>query len=484
MKISVDGYAWLPLAELGATQVEWLRKQLTLVQAVSKEYRSRTECAIVECFVEDKEGGRLGVAREFFFEKATRDYDFEWKVREGAPWPSRLVAASSDSWKSYQSEDESQLTFFDTEKNRPVELRGEQLQAFEMTTKHLRRRPAAGGIVQAPTGWGKTVFALSLLQEMKVRTAVLVHRKFLMNQWKKRITRFLPDAKIGCISGKTWEVNDCHVVLVMIETIASWVKRGKVPAELANLFGMVITDEVHRAAAPTWSSVMPQFHAAKRVGISARPKRSDRLENAFFYHIGPKIFTGQELQLIPKIRRVWTTFTVNHPRLNPQFMSLEMMLQHMVKSVTYNQDVVDQILAALKTGRKILVYSGIVDHLRRLKIEVDNQWKGDPIKTDFFIGGMLEGELDEAETANVIFATYAMAKDALDIPALDTVVLATPIRNPEQPAGRCLRPMDGKKDPIVVDMRADNVPVCKDYAQSRDRIYEKLYLKPQTAVAG
>ena len=126
----------------------------------------------------------------------------------------------------------------------------------------------------------------------------------------------------------------------------------------------------------------------------------------------------------------------------------------------------------------MLVFSHSLDHLRRMKEELEKTWTGKPIKSDYFIGGMTEEDRDQASLADCIFATFQMAADALDIPPLDTVVLATPIRNPEQPVGRILRPYPGKKDPIVVDIRADDVPVCRDYAESRDRIYERLYPQP------
>lgn len=490
MRVVVDGYAWLQCSELESVQLEWLKRQLTLVQSISKEYKNRAESAIVRCFVEDALAGKIGIAREFFFERVTKTHDISYDVSNGEDWPDRLDPEPSFGgfppfWAAERSDNPKDLTFYDTEKKEPVSLRDEQKSALSAAVSHLSSRPASGGIIQAPTGWGKTVFALSLIKELKVKTAVLVHRKFLMDQWRKRINRFLPDAKVGCIYGNKWDVDGCHVVLVMIETIASWVKNDKVRPELAKMFGLVISDEVHRTGAPQWSQAITRFHAAKRVGISARPKRSDKLDKCFFYHIGPKIFAGQEFQLVPKVRRVWTRYKIDHPRFNPDFMSLEFMLRFMTKSAVYNQSVVEQILLALEAGRKILVYSHQLEHLRRLKEGVDAQWKGArAIKTDYFIGGMTEEELLEAETADVIFATYMMAKDSLDIPPLDTVVLATPVRDPEQPGGRCLRPFQGKKDPVIVDMRADEVPVCKDYGKSRDKAYERLYSQPAPKTTG
>lgn len=45
-------------------------------------------------------------------------------------------------------------------------------------------------------------------------------------------------------------------------------------------------------------------------------------------------------------------------------------------------------------------------------------------------------EQAEAERARVIYATYQMCSEGVDIPALDTVVLATPVSDVEQTAGR------------------------------------------------
>ena len=39
--------------------------------------------------------------------------------------------------------------------------------------------------------------ALKIIEELKVKTLIIVHKEFLMNQWKERIEEFLPDAKIS-----------------------------------------------------------------------------------------------------------------------------------------------------------------------------------------------------------------------------------------------------------------------------------------------
>ena len=56
-----------------------------------------------------------------------------------------------------------------------------------------------GGIISVPCGYGKTVLALYILAKLGVKTLVVVHKEFLMNQWKERIEQFLPTARVGKI---------------------------------------------------------------------------------------------------------------------------------------------------------------------------------------------------------------------------------------------------------------------------------------------
>jgi superfamily II DNA or RNA helicase len=83
-------------------------------------------------------------------------------------------------------------------------------------------------------------------------------------------------------------------------------------------------------------------------------------------------------------------------------------------------------------------------------------------------------EYDAAAKAQVIFATSQYASEGLDIPALDTLVLASPMSDVEQAVGRIQRPFDGKKDPIVVDVRDDSIPMFEAQARKRDRFYERV----------
>jgi superfamily II DNA or RNA helicase len=139
--------------------------------------------------------------------------------------------------------------------------------------------------------------------------------------------------------------------------------------------------------------------------------------------------------------------------------------------------IVEQIIRAVNAGRKLLVLSERVKHLQVMDAMFHDMWPrqyGGVPSTDYYVGGRKKGELEIAREARVIFATSQYAQEGLDIPALDTLFLTTPLSDVEQAVGRILRPFEGKKEPIVVDIRDDNVAVCERGGKSRDRYYSRV----------
>ena len=59
---------------------------------------------------------------------------------------------------------------------------------------------SGGGLLDVEPGKGKTVMGLNIISKIK-KTLVVVHKSFLLNQWKERINQFLPNAKVGLIQG-------------------------------------------------------------------------------------------------------------------------------------------------------------------------------------------------------------------------------------------------------------------------------------------
>lgn len=75
----------------------------------------------------------------------------------------------------------------------------------------------------------------------------------------------------------------------------------------------------------------------------------------------------------------------------------------------------------------------------------------------------------------VLFATYGLAKEGLDIPRLDRLILASPHRDKAtiiQSLGRIERKFEGKDEPICYDL-VDNIQYFEKMYKDRKRYYKK-----------
>jgi len=96
-----------------------------------------------------------------------------------------------------------------------------------------------GGIISVPCAWGKTCGALYIISKLLRKTIIVVHKEFLMNQWKERIKQFLPGARVGTIQGKTIDIDDKDIVLCMLQSLS----QKEYDVDLFDSFGFVVVDE-------------------------------------------------------------------------------------------------------------------------------------------------------------------------------------------------------------------------------------------------
>src|ERR1039458_8853372 len=176
--------------------------------------------------------------------------------------------------------------------------------SFDPNLVHL------GGLVNFAVGGGKTIFALYLASMLGLKTLVIVHKEFLMDQWTEKILgnpakgipAFLPGARVGRIQQNVCDVKDKHVVLGMVHSLAM---KDSYPVSIYDEFGLVITDESHRMSAATFSLAGPKFSAKYRLALTATPDRKDGTKNVFMYHIGPMLAQYNVENLAPIIKRVF-----------------------------------------------------------------------------------------------------------------------------------------------------------------------------------
>lgn len=139
-----------------------------------------------------------------------------------------------------------------------------------------------GGIVVAPTGFGKSfLFGAICLMYPHARIHVVTKRKDVMKRLIRHLVKFIPD--VGQVGGgqRNWG-------RVTVITADSLHLVDHTPGECADI---VLYDEVHEAAAPSYSVELSKYQHARMFGFTATPEgRFDgahhRLEGLF----GPRIF--------------------------------------------------------------------------------------------------------------------------------------------------------------------------------------------------
>jgi superfamily II DNA or RNA helicase len=239
----------------------------------------------------------------------------------------------------------------------------------------------------------------------------------------------------------------------------------------------VIWDEVHRVPAETFSRTAGMFAGKLRMGLSATPKRFDGKEILIQAHIGPVRVRSSKVKMAPVVgiyRTPWRCPRDRHgQRLRHTATKAGHILNHLARHEKRTALIMTKIAAAYGKGRKTVVFSDRVEHLKLMQLCIPKL--GVPLHdTALYISEVKKADLEKAKTKPVIFATYGMMAEGTDIPWLDCVVLATPRSNIKQPVGRVLREYPDKPQPVVLDFVDSDSPLYAGWARRRELIYVEL----------
>ena len=345
--------------------------------------------------------------------------------------------------------------------------REEQVEAIEKLVEN------ENGILEAGAGRGKTVMCLEAIARVGKPALILVHKEFLLHQWKDRVKEFLGE-EVGIIQANKCDYKDKKIVIGMIQSLAN---PDKYPEDMFNYFGIVVTDEVHRVGSRIWSEVIQLFPARRRWGLTATIKRSDGMEIVFMSHIGNVLHTIKGENLTPEIYCIPTQTEVNLRQLVNRW-SGQINIPKLITALSEDDErtvlILKNLAQALKSGRQVLVLSERIDHLKGMKKYVDTH---SDFTTMLYIGATPQEERDRAGEYDVIFGTMSLAKEGLDIPSLDTLFLTTPTGSAitvQQAVGRIVREYEGKKQPIVLDFVDSQIGICNGLYAKRKKVYNRL----------
>ena len=228
----------------------------------------------------------------------------------------------------------------------------------------------AGCILSLPCGHGKSVVCLYITAVVVRRvTLILMHMCGLVDQWIEEAKRYVPGARVGYITADAVRVDGVDIIIASIHSLSSHIERGA--AYLPTLFarvGFVILDEAHHGVARTFQSVMACVPAARRMAVTATPRRSDGLFEELQFIFGPVAFRSY--------RRTGDAQVLMLQYINPAIkertgwggqLALCDMEDDLVNDAVLNALVVDMVtMLATTQGRRVLIVTPRVRHVETL----------------------------------------------------------------------------------------------------------------------
>jgi len=334
-----------------------------------------------------------------------------------------------------------------------------------------------------------------------VRFGVLVDKSFLLQQWLERIREYLPSCRVAIVQGAqdperlAARLRDCDAVIVMAKTqsMHQYAYAG---------VGLWIVDECHKFCAQTLSRCLPSVAARYMLALSATPQRRDGLHTILDAWFRGVAFSAQRDHESVQVYRV--RYDAAEPAiklLRSGKPNIAAMVNMLCADAERNAVLAWHLVEQLQEDRRILLLSDRREHLQLLEAAVRAEWQRrvDPaaiIKLasaahyqwvvpelaalgldaeptiDYYIGGRKPEELARAERADLILATFQMAKEALDLkPPPDTLFIASPKADLVQAIGR-MRLETLEKQARIVDL-VDPYSVFYGLATKREQLYDE-----------
>ena len=347
-------------------------------------------------------------------------------------------------------------------------------------------------IFKAHTGWGKTIGSLIVAARLGVTTLIIVDQENLMKQWVDALDQHfgmtIENGHVGIVQGKKCNFEGKSVVIAMLQTSS----RKTLPQALYDWPGYVIVDEVHTAGAPTYLSVLADFSAGYRNGVSATPKRKDALQKLLEYHMGKvRVSADKEHDesavyiadhettyswygnTSPKIGRIVNEVTDDGSR-NLLLAEITLSLYETGRDTLFLSDRTEQLkhieslLYYMGAGSDITgIYAGSDPPMKYAKnttpmrppndlIENDDTGEGEytPVSLQLIAKKIPKKRLAFVKAnAGILLATYGMCAKGFDEPRLRAGVDGSPRSEVEQIHGRILREVPGSKMPIWATIR-------------------------------
>lgn len=341
------------------------------------------------------------------------------------------------------------------------------------------------GILQSPAGSGKTQMGIALVKKYGKRALWLTHTLDLLRQSKERAERYVDKSLIGTVTEGKVNIGKG----ITFATIQTMCKLDLL--RYRDLWDVIIVDECHRCSGtPTamtqFYKVLNNLAARHKIGLSATVHRSDGMIEATYALLGHVVYTVPDEAVGDKIMKVGilpvgTGVEIDRSCLNTDgTLNYTKLISYLCNCKIRNDAIRACIVSEFR--HSCLILSDRLEHLEFLMNTLPDFMRGKAV----MVSGKMTSKKGKADREKAIedmrsgkkkylFATYALAKEGLDIPCLERLFLITPQKDyavVTQSIGRIARVHEGKADPIAYDF-VDNIAYLVKSYKKRCTTYRK-----------
>lgn len=365
-----------------------------------------------------------------------------------------------------------------------IELYDYQEQAVNVMLKH------GFGILQAPTGSGKTQMGIALIVKHGLKALWLTHTTDLLNQSYDRAAKYIDRSMLGKITAGKVHIGE-GITFATVQTLAKQdLSRYKYT------WDVVVVDECHRCVGtPTsytrFSKVLSSLAASHKYGLSATVHRSDGLIKTVYALLGdincivPKEAVADKVMQVT-VQRVDTgldeipeeALDTDGTLIYSKFISALAKDRHrnaLIESCLIREHEHYNLILSDRLEQLHDLYEGLPACIREQAVIIDGRMTSKKGRAE------REQAIEDVRSGkkHFLFATYSLAKEGLDIPRLNRLHLVTPQKDYAvivQSVGRVARKYQGKEQPICYDY-VDRILITEKFWKERCRNYKKCGCK-------
>lgn len=340
---------------------------------------------------------------------------------------------------------------------------------------------ANGGILKSKAGSGKTRMGIATICRMGLKTLWLTHTNELLNQSYNSASEFIDKKLLGKITNGKMQIAD-GITFATVQTLSK--------ADLNALkyeWDMIVVDECHRCAgtvskATMFSKVLNNLAARYKYGLSATLHRADKLIKCTYALLGGVAHTVPDSvvnTMRVEIQKKETGVQISRKCLDTDgTLVYAKLINYLAEHKRRNDIIAMDIEDLADKGHSIILLSDRVEHLNTIYDNITSKYQDDTV--------ILHGKIKKADREkalkemrekkkHILLATYQLAKEGLDVPCLDRLLLATPVKDYAivvQSVGRIARVCEGKGTPVVYDY-VDDIGFLENMWKKRCTSYKK-----------